>query len=186
VNVVDPNNPVPPASEPDPRDAEIAQLKAELDAKDAALRDAQNAAETAKLPTAPVSRVAAIAGIPTDTPEEAPAGQVQSEPAIGPGSAGPPVAELAGLLEAAGEKTYLSGPNASNAAHVFTDELMATVRRALFNHPEIAAATGAEGEEVKRWIRDLEIVSADAWQLLRELAGDTPAPTSTTGTTPTA
>jgi len=70
VNVVDPNNPVPPASEPDPRDAEIAQLKAELDAKDAALRDAQNAAETAKLPTAPVSRVAAIAGIPTDTPEE--------------------------------------------------------------------------------------------------------------------
>jgi hypothetical protein len=164
----------------DPRDAEIAQLQADLAAAIARADDAtaQLATSTATQPatdvTAPPaatsrisSLIAAPQAVPTDTPEDA---QVQSTHAVGPGSAGPEVAKVAQLVEAAGEKTYLSDPNTTNTAHVFTDELLNAVRRVLFGHPEIASLEGAESDQVRRWINGLQIVGADVVTLLEELA----------------
>jgi murein L,D-transpeptidase YcbB/YkuD len=161
---------------PNPRDTEINRLKDELAAATARADEAtaQLAAGTASdvvEQPAPTSRITSLIAapqtVPTDTPEEA---QVQSTHAVGPGSAGPEVAKVAQLVEAAGEKTYLSDPNTTNTAHVFTDELLNAVRRVLFGHPEIASLEGAESDQVRRWINGLQIVGADVVTLLEELA----------------
>jgi hypothetical protein len=161
---------------PNPRDTEINRLKDELAAATARADEAtaQLAAGTASdvvEQPAPTSRITSLIAapqtVPTDTPEEA---QVQSTHAVGPGSAGPEVAKVAQLVEAAGEKTYLSDPNTTNTAHVFTDELLNAVRRVLFGHPEIASLEDAASDQVRRWINGLQIVSADVVTLLEELA----------------
>jgi hypothetical protein len=179
-------NPIPKGY--DDRAAEIQRLRDELATVQAAtppeaattLTTAEPVTTTpaaaAVASTASQSRIAQLVAKPVDVVETPADGQKVATHAVAPGSAGDTVRELAALVERAGEPTYLSDPKSQNHAHVFTDELLAGVRRVLYNHPEIANADGPEGDVVKRWIRDLELVSADVWALLEEIAAGKAAP----------
>jgi septal ring-binding cell division protein DamX len=189
----DPNLPVEPGLPEEPsaapvdeelaaKDATIADLEAQLADAKAAAAQQPPARPLSPAPPQTASPVAAVtettgtgliglASAATQPPETPTGAQVDSTHAIGPGSAGDPVADLASKLEAAGEKTYLSDPNAQNPAHVFTDELMAAVRRVLHAHPEIVdVGDEAERQRLNRWINGLEVVTAEVQKLIADVA----------------
>jgi hypothetical protein len=161
----DPNYtpPAPSAEELAAKDAEIEQLKEQL-----------AAAQTVSAAAAPTTSSTATIGVApatvtSDEPVDPNAQQVTVH-AIAPGSAGVPVAELAELVEKAGEKTYLSD-GTHNVAHVFTDDLLAAVRRILHTHPDIAAVTDeGERQRLNRWIGNLHVVTGDVWALIQDVA----------------
>lgn len=128
--------------------------------------------------TTSVSQIGVPAASPV--PETQEGGQEVATQAIAPGDAGAHVQALAAKVEAAGEKTYLSDPNAQNPAHVFTDDLMAAVRRVLHAHPAIVDVTDeAERQRLNRWISGLQVVTGEVHKLLDEVAASKSGGSST-------
>ena len=96
-----------------------------------------------------------------------PAPQVNVEHAIAPGSAGAPVRDLAQLLETLGHQTFIS--LGDNPEAVFTDALLAQVKRELTAHHSATAST----DELPQLLRDVALigeVDGATWQLLRQRA----------------
>jgi hypothetical protein len=198
--VTDPAVPVEPVTEPAPAPATqpssdpTAQADSNVQAPTAttlAPADAVTAAAPAPVLAAPPAiqeepTSAELIGVPTPSPvpEANAEGQQMSTHAIAAGSAGAPVQQLAQQLEAAGEKTYLSDPTAQNPAHVFTDELMAAVKRVLHSHPSIANVTDeAERQRLNRWIGGLEVITAEVQRLISEVGAEQQKTAETSSTT---
>jgi hypothetical protein len=156
--------------------ARRAELEAEISAKGGTVTPAVQ-------PVAPVPAVSGAGGghpavvtpapRPTVPPPPPPSlafdedAQHVTEHAIGPGSAGLAVRELAQLLETLGFETYIS--RGENPDNVFTDELMGQVRATVSKHHQ----SSAEPHEVPQLLRDVAgmgSVHADTWLLLRALA----------------
>ncbi len=166
----------PPDHAPDPRprpqdappeSANAEELQRELDAARAREQELQaeleraRAVQAASVTTAPPAKLEQPAST-VEVPEQA-----GVEHALAPGSAGPAVRELAGLLEQLGKETYLSrGGNPDDVLH---DDLLHAVRDVLATHAkETLPVEKLEGE--LRQIAILGEVSGEVWRLLRHKA----------------
>lgn len=162
----------PPAETTGPTVDELQARIAELEAEKAAAVQpvAPAPADQTKPVDATTSQPAPQPSEPAPLAAPAPvdvAAQQTAEHAIAPGSAGLAVRELAQLLETLGHETYIT--RGENYANVFTDELMAAVKRELTEHHKETAET-TELPQLLRDVALIEEVSGETWRMLRDRA----------------